>query len=247
MLEAWADPGTIQHLEARGTGTGWHCLEVGAGGGSITEWLCQQVGEHGRVVATDINTRFVEGLEHPALDVMQHNIAAEELPDDAFDLVHTRAVLGHLPEREQALGQLVTAVKPGGWLVVEEFDFRSAAPDDNSPHGSAELYRKAVQAHNAALAKRGVDVFYGSRLLSDLREQGLSDVEAEGRVSLLNGGTAGAEAWRLTFEQLRDELVDTAAVTHSEVDDVLGLLGDARFTFMSQILMVAWGRRPPTA
>jgi ubiquinone/menaquinone biosynthesis C-methylase UbiE len=38
-LEAQLDPGTTRHLpQALGVGEGWHCLKVGGGGGSITEW-----------------------------------------------------------------------------------------------------------------------------------------------------------------------------------------------------------------
>src|SRR5262252_7035337 len=32
------DPGTVRHLSAIGVGEGWHCLEVGGGGGSIASW-----------------------------------------------------------------------------------------------------------------------------------------------------------------------------------------------------------------
>ena len=31
-------------------------------------------------------------------------------------------MLIHVPTREQALTKLVAALKPGGWLVVEDFD-----------------------------------------------------------------------------------------------------------------------------
>src|SRR6516164_9561130 len=34
-LSALFDAGTIRHLEERGVSSGWHCLEVGGGGGSI--------------------------------------------------------------------------------------------------------------------------------------------------------------------------------------------------------------------
>ena len=50
------DPGTIRHLTEIGVGNGWHCLEVGAGGGSIATWLCDRVGSTGHVLATDIDT-----------------------------------------------------------------------------------------------------------------------------------------------------------------------------------------------
>ncbi len=44
--------------------------------------------------------------------------------------MHTRLVLTHLPERERVLEKMAKAVKPGGWLLVEEPDFtiESIAP-----------------------------------------------------------------------------------------------------------------------
>ena len=54
-LEAVLDPGTVQQLGDRGVGLEWACLEVGAGAGSIARWLAEQVGPHGRVLATDLN------------------------------------------------------------------------------------------------------------------------------------------------------------------------------------------------
>src|SRR5258708_22948748 len=88
LLEAELDPGTIQQLAARGVGPGWHCLEIGAGGGSIASWLTQRVGPTGHVLATDINTRFLDALDLPNLEVRLHNIVTDELPVNSFDLVH---------------------------------------------------------------------------------------------------------------------------------------------------------------
>jgi hypothetical protein len=52
------------------------------------------------------------------LEVWRHNIVDDELEPGVFDLVHTRAVLVHLAERDKALDHLVTALKPGGWLFL---------------------------------------------------------------------------------------------------------------------------------
>src|SRR5437660_4720475 len=95
-IEALWDPGTEALLTALGVGPGWACLEVGAGGGSIVAWLCGKVGEEGKVVATDIDPRFVEPLEFPQLDVRRHDVTSDPLPDAAFDLVHSRLLLEHL-------------------------------------------------------------------------------------------------------------------------------------------------------
>ena len=96
-LEHLLDPGTIRHLKALCAGEGWHCLEVGAGGGSIAEWLCQRVGRNGYVMATDLDTRFLEALTRSNLDVRRHDIVSEDLPEGRFDLVLSRLVVGHPP------------------------------------------------------------------------------------------------------------------------------------------------------
>ena len=89
-LEARYDPGTIRHLETLGVGEGWHCLEVGGGGGTIAKWLCQRVGPTGHVLATDLDTRFLETLDYPSLEVRRHDIVADHLPEHAFGLIHDK-------------------------------------------------------------------------------------------------------------------------------------------------------------
>lgn len=135
ILESVQDPDTIRRLETLGVGDGWRCLEVGGGAGSITRWLCQRVGTSGRVVATDLDTRFLDALDEAALEVRRHDITSGELEDGAFDLVHARYVLEHLPAREAALRRMVAALAPGGWLLVEDVDFQlpiAADPAHNS-------------------------------------------------------------------------------------------------------------------
>ena len=105
------DDETIRCLQAIGVAPGWQCLEVAAGGGSIAQWLAGQVGTSGRVLATDLDTRFLESLADPALEVLRHDIVRDPLPDPVFDLVHARLILVHLPERELALAKMASALK----------------------------------------------------------------------------------------------------------------------------------------
>ncbi len=53
----------------------------------------------------------------------------DDLPTAQFDLIHARLVLIHIPAREAVLERLVTALRPGGWLVIEDFDVLSLVPD----------------------------------------------------------------------------------------------------------------------
>jgi len=112
------DPGTIRHLEDLGVGPSWNCLEMGGGGGSIAKWLCERVTPTGHVLVTDIDTRFLEQLRLSNLEVRQHNIVTDPLPERAFDLAHARLVLAHVPERNMALRKLISVLRPGGWILL---------------------------------------------------------------------------------------------------------------------------------
>ena len=131
------DPGSIRHLNERGVDQGWCCLEIGGGNGSIASWLSRRVGPTGSVLVTDIDTRFLETVKLPNCEVRRHNIVTDSLPEGAFDLVHSRLVLLHLPERDRALRRMVAALKPGGWLLDEEFDSASLLADPVANPGGA--------------------------------------------------------------------------------------------------------------
>jgi 2-polyprenyl-3-methyl-5-hydroxy-6-metoxy-1,4-benzoquinol methylase len=124
-IEAGLDPGTIECLEKIGVRDGWRCLEVGAGAGSIVEWLCRRVGPTGNVVATDLQTKFLEAIDASNLEVHKHDITTDDLEPDAFDFVMARKVLEHLPDPSLALRRMAAAVRPGGWLLVEDTDLAS--------------------------------------------------------------------------------------------------------------------------
>ncbi|HEX3140580.1 MAG TPA: methyltransferase domain-containing protein, partial [Rhizobacter sp.] len=220
------DDETIRCLQAVGVAPGWQCLEVAAGGGSIAQWLAGQVGDSGQVLATDLDTRFLESLAAPTLDVRRHDITRDPLPDSAFDLVHARLILVHLPERDLALAKMLRALKPGGWLVCEEFDSLSM-PADPVLHPD-ECALKAQAAMQRVMASRGTDTRYGRNLAARMRAMGLVDIRAEGRMAMWQGGSPGARLFRANFEQLRDELLRTGLLTQTELVDDLARLDDPR-------------------
>jgi len=240
-LSALFDPATIGHLAQCGVGPGWHCLEVGAGGGSIATWLADRVGPSGAVLATDIDPRFLHPPARPNLEVQRHDIAVDSLPENAFDLVHARLVLLHIPQRQQAMARMVRALKPGGWIVAEEFDSLSMAPP--SPLCPAEMQLQTQVALLRLLEDHGVDRLYGRRLFGVLQSQGLVDLHAEGRVVLLRHGTAGASMLRANYEQLRDAMISQGYITREQFDSDLQRVQDLRFAMLSALMWSVRGRR----
>ena len=220
---------------------GWRCWEVGVGGPSIPAWLADRVGASGSVLATDIDVRWAEAEAWDNVEVRRHDVAGDDPPAGSFDLVHERLVLIHLPQRERALGHMVGALGPGGWLLVEDFDSMMvpyACPDARTP--SEHLANKVRAGFRALLEGRGADLQLGRKLPRMLGEVGLVEVGADAYVPLVRSGTAALET--ANVRQARDDLVVGGHVTDGEVDEHLGAVEAAEVEVSFGPLISAWGR-----
>jgi len=188
LREREMDPATIRRLVGLGASQSWRCLEVGAGGGSIVRWLADRVGSTGRVVVIDIDTRFLEDLDLPNVEVRCQDITRNEPESAAYDLVHCRALLMHLADPEAALRRFMGALRPGGSVLVEECDATTwAAVDDSHP---------LAQTHNATVHRifefwrsAGIiDAFLGRPLPQLFSRLGLVDIGNEGVARISRGG-----------------------------------------------------------
>ncbi|GAA1984910.1 methyltransferase domain-containing protein [Kitasatospora viridis] len=243
-LEAVYDPGTTERLAGLGVAAGWHCLEVGCGAGSIARWLADRVGERGRVLAIDLDPRFAEGHGRANLEVRRQDLLADPLPAGAFDLVHARAVLEHLPDRERAVRRLAAAVRPGGWLVLEDFDIEGPAVELIArywPDGQHELAERLYRALEAAFGRAGADPGYGRRLPDALAGAGLTEVGARLQAPVLPGGTPFLA---LTLRQLRAPLLAGGLVEEAELDRAVELIQRQDVRYVPNVMVTAWARRP---
>jgi SAM-dependent methyltransferase len=172
--------------------------------------------------------------------VRRHDIVNDPLPAASFDLIHARLVLVHLPEREKVLARLVAALKPGGWLVDEEFD-SCVVPDPTLRSG--EVFSKAHSPMLRVMQDRGFETGFGRRLFGLLRVLGLSDVGAEGRTSMWPSGSPGPSLLRSNYEQLRSAMIEAGYITEEEFDQDLTGLHDPNFLIPSPLHWAAWGRQ----
>jgi SAM-dependent methyltransferase len=247
-LERLYDGRTIAALEKTGVAAGWRCLEVGAGSGSIATWLADRVGPSGQILATDIDPRFLETLaseNRPNVEVRRHDIATDPLPERAFDLIHARLVLLHVPAAPAVLARLVTALRPGGWLVVEDFDptFIDRSFPVTDPAQAAVIHA-AYAALGTLIDRSGAGRGWARGLSGHFMAAGLDDVAAEGHLSIRSGGSPGAQLDAVNFAQVRNALIDGELLTTEVLDATLQLLGDAGCMVSSPMMFTAWGRRP---
>lgn len=242
-LETSYDPVTKRRLTETGLAPGWRCLEVGAGGGSVAKWLAKQVGDTGSVLATDINTRLINDV--PAnLEIVVHNIVDDDLPADEFDLVHARLVLLHVPQRAEALKRIMHALKPGGYLVLDEFDCAHtpvlAAPDE----AARALFHKVVDGIHGLLTEAGADIAWGRHAYAAMGMAGFVDLEFAGSSQAWVGGSAGIRLHEVNIRQVEDRLTERNLISAAEIDTFLHLLADPRFVVSSYALLTTSGRKP---
>jgi SAM-dependent methyltransferase len=250
-LQALYDPVTERHLEDIGVRPGWRCLEIGAGSGSIARWLAGRAGPTGHVLATDLDPQQITtdaatgpAYNPAAIEVRKHDIICDPLPAAAFDLIHARLVLIHLPERDAVLDRMVAALKPGGHLLLEDFDATGRALCAHDPHDDDTLLNTVSRAFGTLLEAGGGDAAYGRRLPYLLRRAGLSDVHADGHVAIGAGGSPIADLNLANIRQTRDRLVGAGLLDDRQIDQFCHRIIDPNLTLMMPIMVSATGRRP---
>jgi SAM-dependent methyltransferase len=244
LLTQFADPITTRRLTDLGVAPGWHCLEVGAGDGSVARWLAGRVGPEGRVLATDLNPRFLGGHRLPNLEVRRHNILEDDFQASHYDLVHCRARLMHLPDPIRALRRLVNAVRPGGWLLVEEADGSASFGAADPGHPRASGFDRSSRTLWAALKASGtMDADFGRRLPALFEELGFRDSGHEGVTLIGRGRDPMARFVHMTGELLRQRFVAAGVLTETEFDELGRAYDDRSFWFVGFTLFGAWGRR----
>ncbi|NJP11448.1 MAG: methyltransferase domain-containing protein [Leptolyngbyaceae cyanobacterium RU_5_1] len=215
-IEEVFDPASRKRLLAAGLSTGWQCLEVGAGAGSIMRWMADVVGESGRVTAVDTDTRFLESAGLSNVEVFNADVRHLDIENGTFDLVHSRYVLIHIADFDVVLQKMLGLLKPGGWIVIEEPDF-STARAIVGDKAECESVTRLNQAIFQMFANRGIDCSLGVRLPSIFQKLGLQEFFVENDVPLSKGGSGVARVMRMSAEQLAEKYVATGKVSYEDI------------------------------
>jgi len=126
---------------------GMTVLEVGPGNGTYTMATACRVGDEGKVVAIDIESKMIERVTRRAQAAGIKNVEARladalDLPfeDGSFDAVFMIAVIGEIPTPEKAMKEFYRVLSPSGTLAFSEL-----LPDPDYPRAKT-LIRLAASA-----------------------------------------------------------------------------------------------------
>ncbi|MGW4706146.1 class I SAM-dependent methyltransferase [Streptomyces sp. NPDC004285] len=241
---------TLTRLRSLGAGPGWHCLDVGAGTGTVARRLLREAGVAG-VLAVDRDVRFLAEHPAPGLDVLQADVTGPAFAPGRFDLVHARFVLMHLPEPGRMVSALAGLVAPGGVLVLSDAvdltSDRTAAPASDGGAAADTPYAAAMRAMWQGLrGSIGTDVSWVPSYPQLLRGAGLTAVGAEMYAPPLLRGSPISRFWADTWERSRASMVATGLIDGAGIDAAVRYLDSNACAALSAGMLTAWGRRPGT-
>ncbi|MEL6930103.1 MAG: class I SAM-dependent methyltransferase [Cyanobacteria bacterium J06600_6] len=205
-LEQVYDPASCDRLLTAGITTGWQCLEIGAGAGSMMRWMSDKVGATGKVIAVDCDTRFIRDCPLNNVKIIEADILQIPL-DKLFDLIHVRHVLVHL-ENQELLTKIWQLLKPGGWLVIEEADF-SANRFITGTEAQQQSVEKVNEAMQRMFSNQGKDYALGIKLPSLLQQLGFENLIIGNDVAISAGNSDIATMMKLSARQLTDKYLAT--------------------------------------
>ena len=238
LMSELLDPIERAHIERLGLRADWRCLEVGCGNGSIAQWLASRVSPAGHVVASDIETSYLAGLDSSCLEVRQLDVLHSPIEESAYDFVVARAVLHHLPDPRQALERMVAALKPGGVLLSIEPDMLPATVAQ--PEEMGAFWRGWLQWS----VDEGIDYSIGPKIAAWLDSLGMEGIAGEGHTAIFNGGSPWATYWRETMQVLRPKLLASGRITETDLQSFDVYYRDPHYWTNVLTFVASWGHKP---
>jgi demethylmenaquinone methyltransferase/2-methoxy-6-polyprenyl-1,4-benzoquinol methylase len=116
-------------ISKAGVRKGDRVLDLAGGTGDLAYKFCQQVGDEGKVILSDINSSMLEvGKEKLTnrgcvgnIEYVQANAESLPFPDNYFDCITISFGLRNVTDKAKALASMCRVLKPGGKLLVLEF------------------------------------------------------------------------------------------------------------------------------
>jgi len=143
-------------LDAIGLRPGDHVADIGSGTGLFLQPFSEAVGDGGRVLAVEISPRFVDHLSARVLDEGLDNVTvvhsredSATLPAASADVAYVCDTYHHFTDVAPMLASLRDALRPGGTLVIIDFERIPGVSSDwilGHVRAGKEVFRAEIEA-----------------------------------------------------------------------------------------------------
>jgi SAM-dependent methyltransferase len=245
-------PATHTILTLAGIEPGMRVLDLGSGAGDVAIAVAEMVGASGSVVGID---RAPEALAWARARCAERGVAnvhfvqADLQEDDVslggpFDAVVARLALLYTPEPALVLKRFASLLRPGGLVVVMEYEMTAAGMLPSDP-----LAERVVGWICEAFRRSGLDPLLGARLGDVLRGAGLASPAVLGLQAYLPAGhPVGPRMAADVVRTLLPTIERTGIATADEVaieslhERLTAVQTSRGAVFKPPTLVGAWGR-----
>ena len=215
--------------------------------------LSERVGADGIVIGVEREPRFFDmacteqrrrGLSNVKL--VNADALNTGLDKNSYDFVHERLVLINIPlaAQQAVLKEMLSLLKPGGTIAIQEFDFVSFACDPDHPSWNV-LFNTWCDAFHAA---GGGNLFIGRALARLLRSAGAENVRIHAHADLPQVGEYQRTHILSLIESTPDLMVGSGKLSAAELRDHMAALAkhlaDPKTTLIDRLVVQAWGTKP---
>lgn len=213
-------------LDRIGVEPGWRCLDLCCGIGGITDLLSRRVGPEGSVTGADIDPDKLAFARDWAVAHKFHNVRfvqsdafATPFPAGSFDLVHCRFALSVIPNGLGMLDHMLTLVRPGGIVFVEEVNIQTM----ECVPPSAD-WDKVLALMIETFDRIGANVRIGAELYGVFFAKGLAELYVRPCLHGLRASDPMAMHLPDTAAAMRDTILSLSLIRADDLDASIGRL-----------------------
>ena len=243
-------PDSGAQLDRIGITPGERVVDIGCGPGGVLHLLAERVGPAGSVLGIERSPRFAELARHFVTDLGLSHVEIREsdaydtgLPHGSFDGAHMRLVLVNVPEPERMVREMVSLVRPGGWVASFEADYLPYCCDP-----PLEAWTRLLEAYSGYARTQGIDLSVGRRTHSLFRDAGAVDIRVDAVVHVFPPDHERRRFPSALIGNVRERLIEGGFVTRAEIDrDLASLeshLADPGVQVISNMFFRLTGRLP---
>jgi hypothetical protein len=138
---------------------------------------------------------------------------------------------------------MISALKPGGWLVIEDADPALQPLSCIDAYGpEQELANKIRQGFRTLLSSRGADLSFGRKLPRMFRQAQMADVAAEAYFPIALPECKPLEI--ATIKMIRGDLLDNGIATDKEIERRLENVQSGVLDLSQPPMISVRGRKP---
>ena len=219
-------PDSDAQFDKIGIKPGERVVDLGCGPGGVLHLLGKRVGSTGSVLGIERSQHFVEQASRFVADHGLSQVEVREgdaydtrLPRASFDGAHMRLVLVNVPEPERIVREMVSLVRPGGWVASFEADFLAHICDPPLP-----AWTRLLDAYKAYSAAQGIDLFVGRRTHRLFRDAGVVDIRVDAVVHVYPPGHDRRPILRDFINNVRDKLIDGGFIERGDLESDIAAL-----------------------